>query len=341
MGMNPTTNRNVPVIAVDTGNKLMKTPHFIFSAGLSSHGEHEPASIEPVEFLRRDRTYYTVSEQHISNVPDKTKDEQYVNLTLIAIAKELLLNDITPDYDGVVRTHIVLCLGLPINHYDKYRRNYTSFYKGRQFVFSYRPEGTKRITKFDIVADRVYVFPQGFAACQSSKEIMRMTRDGICNVIDIGGYTTDIVQLENGRPVMSDTISPTLNSVGFNNLVAKINRSIEAKTEARLRDSQIDQIIRSCGQDCGRVYKPVVDEVLRITREYARDIVGRLVEEGVRFQFESIVFVGGGALCLKPFIEEAIHARFGSNASVKFVTELRANAIGYYVLGCSMEQQRS
>lgn len=336
--MAPTTN--IPIISVDTGNRLMKTQHFTFSAGLKDHGEREPASLESTEILRRDKKYYTVSDQHLSNVPDKSTDERYINLCLISIAKELLMAQTPAASDGVIRTPIVLCLGLPIAHYEQFRRNYVRCYKGKTFTYSYRPQGGSRLVKFEVTVERVYVFPQGFAATQSSKEILRMTRDGICNIVDIGGYTTDIVQLVDGAPNLSGVNVATMNHLGFNDLAARINAAVEALTQERLMDSQIDNIIRNGGAN-SRVPKAMVNLALNTARDYAKELVNRLAEEAnLSFVLQSNVFVGGGALCLRPYIEEAIRARYGSAASVKFIGELRANAIGYYVLASALERQR-
>lgn len=53
----------------------------------------------------------------------------------------------------------------------------------------------------------------------------------------------------------------------------------------------------------------------------------------------TVVFVGGGSLRLRPYITEAIKARGGAGA-VKWIPELKANAIGYYALTAAMEKRR-
>lgn len=57
---------NATIIAVDTGNKLMKTQNFVFSAGVKDHMGRMPATLEDIEVLQYQKHFYTVSEQHTS-----------------------------------------------------------------------------------------------------------------------------------------------------------------------------------------------------------------------------------------------------------------------------------
>lgn len=329
------------IIAVDTGNRLMKTQNYIFSAGVADHMGQMPASIEDIEVLQYQKHFYTVSDQHIPNIENKTEDTRYTVLTLFGIAKELVLSG-TEKYrsaDGIVRANIVLALGLPISHYEKYKNEYTRFYRngGAPYTFSYKPQGGKML-KFEVTVERVYVFPQGFAACQSSTEVQRICKTGTTYVIDIGGYTTDIVRLRDGRPDL--TFTKTYNRKGFNDLASRVNNKVENLTGGRLLDVQIDRILESGGEG-ERLPAKIISLVQETARDYGRDLISTILEDGdISIALATTVFVGGGAQRLRPFISEAIKLRGGA-ASVRWVPELKANAIGYYALANAFEKRRA
>lgn len=73
-------------VAVDHGNRNMKTCHFIFTSGLNVL-DKKPARGE--QYLQYEGKYYTLSEQRIPYQRDKTLDFRFFILTLFAIAMEL------------------------------------------------------------------------------------------------------------------------------------------------------------------------------------------------------------------------------------------------------------
>ena len=75
-------------VAVDHGNRNMKTCHFIFTTGLTEQ-DKKPARGE--KYLKYQGKYYTLSEKRIPYQRDKTQDSRnrFWILTLFAIAMEL------------------------------------------------------------------------------------------------------------------------------------------------------------------------------------------------------------------------------------------------------------
>ena len=74
------------LIAIDHGNKQIKTAHQTFSSGLCESDTQPPFG---ENILRYKRKYYTLSDQWIPYMRDKTTDERFFILTLFAIAFEL------------------------------------------------------------------------------------------------------------------------------------------------------------------------------------------------------------------------------------------------------------
>ena len=80
------------VIAVDTGNRYIKTAHAEpFSAGLNMLGDTPP--IVNTDTLFYNGNYYTFAETQGYHRQDKTVDDYYFILTLAAIAREIVMKD--------------------------------------------------------------------------------------------------------------------------------------------------------------------------------------------------------------------------------------------------------
>lgn len=94
------------LIAVDHGNKQIKTNHRTFTSGFFESSTRPPFGKDVLFYNNK---YYTLSDKRIPYMRDKTSDERYFILTLFAIAFELNERDIT---QGEV-TEIELGIGLP------------------------------------------------------------------------------------------------------------------------------------------------------------------------------------------------------------------------------------
>ena len=75
------------IISVDHGNKSIKTPTALFYSGLALLSEGLQGF--KTDYICWNNKYYTLTEQRIAYLRDKTEDERFYVLTLFAIAKEL------------------------------------------------------------------------------------------------------------------------------------------------------------------------------------------------------------------------------------------------------------
>ena len=171
------------LIAIDHGNYAIKTPHFSFVSGLTEHKVKPPMAEEVLEY---GGSYWTLSGLRLPYMRDKTKDERYWILTLFAIAKELEKSGNTSPM-----VEADLAVGLPPEHYALRQRFADYFKRGRvNFVYNGAP--------ICLLIRHVFVYPQAYAAVVPQagrlKEIPRTF------IIDIGGYTTDVMLLRNAAP---------------------------------------------------------------------------------------------------------------------------------------------
>ena len=101
------------IISVDHGNKSIKTPNALFTSGLIVS---EGLQGFKTDYICWNNKYYTLTEQRIAYLRDKTEDERFYVLTLFAIAKELERRKVPETLDPI---DITLLVGLPWRLYHR------------------------------------------------------------------------------------------------------------------------------------------------------------------------------------------------------------------------------
>lgn len=124
------------MVAVDHGNRNIKTRDSFFTSGIIE------SDCKPVlgEYLYYNGHYYTLSDQRIPYMRDKTKDERFFILTLFAIA--MAAEGKVADVENTV-LNVDLPVGLPPKHYGALFEKFQNYFKGRgKLTFYYRGKST-------------------------------------------------------------------------------------------------------------------------------------------------------------------------------------------------------
>ena len=298
------------LIAIDHGNYAMKTVNHSFVSGLSEHTVKPPMTDEILEYEGK---YWTLSGRRLSYMRDKTQDDRYFILTLFAIAKEL-------EGSGYYQhtEQIQLAVGLPPEHYGVLKDRFAGYFKRDgviRFVYRDRP--------YSISIDRVMVFPQAYAAVVPKSSLVVHTLRMF--VVDIGGYTTDVLLLKNGKPDLQFCRSLETGIITMNN---EIIRKVGALHDMRIEDEHISAVLS--GEDT--ILPEDVKETIRgATSLHAQDILNQLRELQVDLRSNPAIFIGGGSILLRPFLENSPLV-----AKADFVDSPNANALGYEMLGRKM-----
>lgn len=295
------------LVAIDHGNYAIKTVNHSFVSGLSEHTVKPPMTDEILEYEGK---YWTLSGRRLNYMRDKTQDERYFVLTLFAIAKEL---ESSGGYQPVER--IQLAVGLPPEHYGVLKERFARYFKRDKvirFVYRDRP--------YSILIDRVMVFPQAYAAVvPQSSQVIHTLR---IFVVDIGGYTTDVLLLKNGKPDLQFCRSLETGIITMNN---EIIRKVGALHDMRIEDEHISAVLS--GKET--ILPEDVKETIRgATKLHAQDILNQLRELQVDLRSNPAIFIGGGSILLRPYLESSPLV-----AKASFVESPNANAIGYEMLG--------
>lgn len=332
------------MIAVDTGNRCMKVPDIApFTAGLFCSGTVPPTASSDTIFYNE--KFYSLSEDRGEYIRDKTQSEKYFILTLFAIAKRILAKQPGQDfYDK----EVLLALGLPPSHCtQKMKLNYKKYFsnQGKPIEFIYNeipfrihiaypgdnPEDLKDPNKCG-----VFVFTQGHAAAMLRRDdIMKYPES---YVVDIGGYTTDVIRLNrergaNGYRIKTDPSRCESFNMGIIHLFNTIKRRVSETVGDGLSETIIDAIMQGS-------YQLPDEEVNKIIHEesisYAKQIVDTLADKGIVLRFAHPVFVGGGASVL----QEGLVAACPNGEHATFVPQITANAEGYAKLMQAMLVQK-
>lgn len=295
---------NSIIIGVDTGNRCIKTANNIFVSGVIE--SHNPP-IQRKNVLAYDGKYYMLTQKRISYLQDKTQNDEYFALTLFAIAEELKIRRIATE----APVSMILGVGLPPSHIARLKEAFKKYFSRGKVSFTYNDD------KYELVIEDVYVFSQGYAAIFNDFEEISGFKKSF--VIDIGGYTTDIIQLNNG--IIDPNICESINA-GMIILYNNIKREIEKKYGNSPDENQIDGILDT-GEETNPQF-PVMDIINSSAEKYVFDLIYKLREMGVELNFSKGVFIGGGAQRLKKWID---NCDMVSNPF--YVLNINANAQGY------------
>lgn len=297
------------IISVDHGNKSIKTPNALFTSGLISS---EGLQGFKTDYIGWNGKYYSLTERRISYLRDKTEDDRFFILTLFAIAKELEYRDVSETLDPI---DITLLVGLPPAHYEQLHSRFEQYFLHRREAIDFEYNGKY----YSVRINKVLSYPQAFAAAVTQYSTLKA--HSVAYIIDIGGFTIDVLKLRFGRPDLEVVES-------FEKGVITLYNSIASKCNSQyariLEECEIDEVIRNQPT----VLPGEVQQLIRsMTADFLAEFYNFLRERGIDVSTSKCVFAGGGSLLLRGMIERGNKVAFPI-----FIEDIHANAIGYEVL---------
>ena len=285
------------IIGLDHGNHLMKTANHIMQNGVNRLGAKPTFTANTLHY---GRAYYKVGEERMPIKDSKLADDDYYILTLTMLAKEMKTREIPQD------SHIVLAAGMPLKQFSSERDGFIRYLKRDSQPVGFRYEDTA----YKFCIDKVVVFPQCYAAVVGRLPSMKE-----CLIVDIGSWTIDIMEVKDGVPVEShcETFSESLVSV-----IQDIRSGSSELLKKEISENRITAYIQGDSENIPKPHQKLMDTALE---RFAARVEGLLKENGHDTRFTDMVYVGGGAAVMKKY------GRSGSNVS--YITDVRANAIGY------------
>lgn len=178
--------------------------------------------------------------------------------------------------------------------------------------------------------NQVTVFPQGVGAFFAAIAAQPGSEEGRNAFVDIGMRTTEFVGMSN-RQYLSDLSCGQV--LGVTELFTRVAESLTHQHERTIDPYEVDlaiQDLRPIKVKGDNIPPKVIDETIQpLLKPFAERILGemaRLWGPGAP-SFDRVIFCGGGALMLKPYLS-------GFRGNVEFLKDSQyANACGYLHFG--------
>jgi len=307
-------------VPVDHGNRLIKTVNHAFPA---SYAESEYLSkLGDGDVLKYDGRTFTLVDQILPVLNDKTESERYYILTLFALGKELAetadLMRLTPD--AIIK--VDLLIGLPPQHYSKYMDVFPEYFcpKGKPSdIIMFEMNGLN----YRVKITSAHVYPQAFAAAYTVKE--KVEALWVANVVDIGGFTVDCLKVNEG-------MAPDLNYCtslyyGVRVLFDKINQEVRGDGGNNIDYKLIESVISGNKTAIANISEKRKKLIEGTTRRHVEETLAEIRMNGFDLEEDTVIFVGGGALLLRGYIEATKMVK-----KPLFIDDIHANAIGYAIM---------
>lgn len=291
------------IIGIDHGYYAIKGSHVCFPTGLAAY-DYEPYTMQNV--LQYQNSYYVCGTGRQTLLKDKTANDNYYLLTMAAIAQEIRYRK------AEKKTGVVLAAGLPLASFGREKQPFREylFRKEQPLRFLYENES------YEIQIEDVKLFPQGYSALALHPEFIKGEPSVL--LIDIGGWTVDLMRLDNAVPNAGTCRSLEL---GVIRCIDEILEQVRRKTGLSVTDVQIERVLG--GSSCSM--EPEAKEIIqRHGRLYTERILSSVMEAGFDLRAIPSVFMGGGAAIVKRHVTP----QDGLCRQI-FLTDVHANASGY------------
>lgn len=288
-------------LGIDNGNYNTKSSDgLLYASGYVKSPKEFITSDMQVEY---EGMFYAIGGQRMKLQLEKAKSPDTFILSLPAVANSM-------KKAGTTNADILLGVGLPIDIFGTQKEEFRQYFlRGSvQFRFEDMPY-TCRITDCK-------VFPQGHAAL--CRYYPRLKEYRSLTLVDIGGYTVDVMALHDFKPDRQSCISLRQGTILLYNAI----RDKLQQTNIMLSDDQITDAIRGriehlqashIRQVISDRIEVYIQELLNALREYGRDLA------------LPTVFAGGGAELLENHLQK-------ENMNLVAILNRFANAEGYLTL---------
>ena len=264
-------NRN---IGVDHGYYAVKTRHFSFPAGITAY-RYEPYTLQNT--LEYQGKYYVCGTGRQPILRNKMENDNYYLLTLAAIAKEI-------QQRGEKRECAVnLGAGLPLAGFGREKKAFREYLLRSSQPVSFKFEGIS----YQVTIQDVRLFPQGYSAIAVHPELIRGEPSML--LMDVGGWTVDLMRLDNGIPNASTCRSLEL---GMIRCIDEAKEQVRRETGLSVTDAQVERVLagQSCSMDENA--RSVIQKQGRI---YTEALLSAAMEAGFDLKAVPAVMLGGGA----------------------------------------------
>ena len=227
-------------------------------------------------------------------------------MTLAALAQEIRKRK------GERTAKVILAAGLPLAGFGREKQKFKEylFRKEQPVRFFYEGE------HYEIQIEDVKLFPQGYSALALYPEYLKDEPSVL--LVDIGGWTVDLMRLDNAVPNASTCRSLEL---GVIRCMDEILEQVRRNTGLTITETQVERILQ--GKLCSMPAE-VVSLIEKQGRLYIEKILSAITEAGFDLRAVPSVFMGGGAAIFQHRVSEKDRL-----CRPIYLTDVHANVAGY------------
>ena len=270
-------------IGIDHGYYAIKTRHFSFPAGISEYS-HEPYTLQNT--LEYGGKFYVCGTGRQPILRNKMENDNYYLLTLAAIAKEI------KQRGEKTECSVKLAAGLPLAGFGREKKPFREYLLRSSQPVCFKFEGIA----YKITIEDVKLFPQGYSAIAIHPELIQNEPSVL--LMDIGGWTVDLMRLDNGIPNASTCRSLEL---GMIRCLDEIAEQVRRSLNLSLTSVQIENVLRGSPDSMDDRVKAIIQREAGI---YAKRILSAIAEAGLDCRAMPVVFLGGGAGLMKRYLPQ-------------------------------------
>lgn len=266
------------IIGIDHGYYAIKTRHFSFPAGIAVYS-HEPYTLQNT--LEYGGRFFVCGTGRQPLLRSKIANDNYYLLTLAAIAKEIQRR-------GEKTTcSVTLAAGLPLAGFGREKKVFRDYLLRPSQPVPFRFEGSA----YRVTIEDVKLFPQGYSAIAIHPELIRDEPSVL--LMDIGGWTVDLMRLDNGVPNAATCRSLEL---GMIRCMDEIREQIRRDTGLSVTDAQVERVLAGKGCSLDEQARAIIQKQGRL---YAERLLSAAMEAGFDLKAIPVVMLGGGAAVVK------------------------------------------
>jgi plasmid segregation protein ParM len=288
-------------IGIDNGNYNTKSSERMLYASGFATSDREFITSDMQLFY--EGVYYAIGGRRMSFQQDKTKEDDAFILTLPSIANAMRLT-------GASTADILLGVGLPIDIYGAQKEAFRQYFLRDDILFRFED------ADYHCQIADCKVFAQGHAAlCKYYQQLKEYTN---ITLVDIGGYTVDVVTLHDFKVDRGSCASLRMGTITlFNDIRGELQQENIIFTDTLIADAMQGRI-----QHAEKEKISVIME--RRMQRYLKELLTALRERGLDLKLP-VVFAGGGA----ELLGYRLHSR---EVNTIVILDRFANAEGYKLL---------
>lgn len=265
-------------IGIDHGYYAIKTRHFSFPAGIAVYS-HEPYTLQNT--LEYGGKFYVCGTGRQPILRNKTENDNYYLLTLAAIAREIKRRGENTECS------VTLAAGLPLAGFGREKKFFREYLLRSSQPVCFKFEGVP----YKITIEDVKLFPQGYSAIAIHPELIQNEPSVL--LMDIGGWTVDLMRLDNGVPNASTCRSLEL---GMIRCIDETKEQVRRDVGLSVTDAQVERVL--AGKPCSMDEK-ARSIIRRQGRLYTERLLSAVMESGFDLKAIPVVMLGGGASVVK------------------------------------------